>query len=43
MSYEVTALRREEKIKYDAGKLDEKELMESLKKRTRYRSMSIKK
>jgi hypothetical protein len=36
-------MRREAKVKYDAKQLDENELMEVLKKRTRYRSMSIKK
>jgi hypothetical protein len=36
-------MRREAKVKYDAKQLDENELMEALKKRTRYRSMSIKK
>ena len=43
ISYEVKAMRREAKVKYDAKQLDENELMEVLKKRTRYRSMSIKK
>ena len=43
ISYEVKAMRREAKVKYDAKQLDENELMEALKKRTRYRSMSIKK
>jgi hypothetical protein len=35
-------MRREAKVKYNAEQLTEDELMEALKKKTRYRSMSIK-
>ena len=42
ISYEVKAMRREAKVKYNTEQLNEDELMEALKKKTRYRSMSIK-
>ena len=42
ISYEVKAMRREAKVKYNAEQLNEDALMEALKKKTRYRSMSIK-
>jgi len=40
--YEVKAMRREARVKYDPNLINEDQLMDELKKRTRYRSMSIK-
>ena len=42
VSYEVKALRREARVKYNAKQINENQLMDELKKKTRYRSMSIK-
>jgi hypothetical protein len=35
-------MRREARIKFDENQIDENQLMEALKKMTRYRTMSIK-
>ena len=42
ISYEVKAMRREARVKYNAKTINENQLMDKLKKKTRYRSMSIK-
>ena len=42
ISYEVKAMRREARIKYNAKTINDNQLMDKLKKKTRYRSMSIK-
>ena len=42
VSYEIKAMRREARVKFDANQIDENQLMDNLKKKTRYRSMSIK-
>jgi hypothetical protein len=36
-------MRREARVKFDANQIDENQLMDNLKKKTRYRSMSLKK
>jgi len=40
--YEVNSMRREARVFYDPSQLDQDSLMDQLKKKTRYRSMSIK-
>ena len=42
LSYDINSLRREARITFDENQIDENQLMEKLKKMTRYRSMSIK-
>jgi hypothetical protein len=36
-------MRREAQVKYNAKQINENQLMDELKKKTRYRSMSVKK
>jgi hypothetical protein len=36
-------MRREAQVKYNAEQINENQLMDELKKKTRYRSMSVKK
>ena len=42
VSYEINPMRREARIALNANQIDENQLMDELKKKTRYRSMSIK-
>jgi hypothetical protein len=42
VGYEIKVLRREAHVKFDPKQIDENQLMDALKKKTRYRSISIK-
>ncbi len=42
MEYEVSHIRRQARVKFDLSQTNEEKLMDNIKKKTRYRELSVK-